>query len=146
MSGVGPHLSDEVLGIQPGSLQATQHPRNSFVRLPNCRIITRLTGNDSPGRIKWTALTWPAGELLPSHLTILSEFCVDQSCVILAIWHFLRATSCSNNTAELSGFAEARSCRCFFHPSRRNGYVFVQIRSTRLVLPLVLITPEETLL
>ena len=53
MSGVGPHLSDDVLVIQPGttqtrSLKATRHPRNSFVRLPNCRIITRLTGNDSP--------------------------------------------------------------------------------------------------
>ena len=116
---MGPHLSDEVLGIQPGttqtgSLQATQHPRNSFVRLPNCRIITRLSGDDSPGRIKWTALTWPAGKLLPSHLTTLSEFFVDQSCVVLAIWLFLGATSCSNNNAELTGFAEARRWICFF--------------------------------
>ena len=62
---------------------------------------------------------------------------------ILAIWHFLGATSCSNNNAELTGFAEARRWICFFHPSRR---IFFLIQSTRLVLPLVLITPEETLL
>ena len=101
MSGVGPHLPDDVLVIQPGttqtgSLQVTQSPRKSSLRLPNCRIITRLTGNDSP--------------------MILSEFCVDQSCVILAIRHFLGATSCSNNNAELTGFAEARRWICFFIP------------------------------
>ena len=37
---------------------------------------------------KWTAQTWPAGDLLPSRLTIFSKFFVDRLCVILAIGHF----------------------------------------------------------
>ena len=42
------------------------------------------TGDFSPMEVltvKWTALTWLAGELLPSHLIILSDFLLDQSCV-----------------------------------------------------------------
>ena len=50
------------------------------------------TGDFSPMEVlsvKWTALTWLAGELLPSHLIILSDFSIGPvMCVILAIWHF----------------------------------------------------------
>ena len=56
---------------------------------PGCRAVAWLTGSGSPD---WRLFIGGGFErqveLLPSHLTTLSEFFVDQSCVILAIWHF----------------------------------------------------------
>ena len=66
--------------LPTGSFQVTQTQQkfSEIAHLPNCYQ------NDW----KLTAQTWPAREFLQSPLTILSEFCVDQSSVILAIGIF----------------------------------------------------------
>ena len=122
---------------------------------PNCRTITRLTGSVSPD---WRLFTdggferqvdgsdlagWGIAAVSPDNVVRL--LCGPVVCVILAIWHFQeppRAATALRNSLVL----RSSQMDLFFHPSRRKGTFFVQIQSTRLVLPSVLITPEETLL
>ena len=66
--------------------------------------------------VKWTALTWLADELRLSRQTILFGSFVDLLCVVCAIPRFSGTTSCSNNTAELTGFAKVLRWICSFIP------------------------------
>ena len=81
---MGPHVSIDVLGLQPGATQTEAFqlpkPEKQFSMFPTCRVSVRMTGIGSPvwrlftdGRYNAnpTALSWWAGELPPFRLTIL---------------------------------------------------------------------------
>ena len=97
---MGPHLPDDVLGIQPGttqtgSFQFYPNQRKSFLR---CPAAAQLPG--------WLEVILPAGDCLPMDLfgAMCSDLAgcgtaavspgnlvrifADQSCVILTIRHF----------------------------------------------------------
>ena len=91
----GPTLSRRC--TQTGSFQVTQTQPKCFRKCTPAEqvpelleLILQAGGSSLMEGVsgKLTAQTWPAGEFLPSRLTILSEFFVDQSSVIRAIRHF----------------------------------------------------------
>ena len=71
-----------------------------------------------------TAQNWPTGKLRPFRPTTLSESFVAQLRVILVIRNFLEITSCCNNTAKLTGLAEALGWINFFIPRGERARIF----------------------
>ena len=86
-------------------------------------------------------------ELLPSRLTISAEFFLDQSCVTFAIWHFEELPRARTTQRNSLVWPKLSNGLLFFVPrGERVRFTLLKFQSTRLVLPLALLTPEETLL
>ena len=157
MSGVGPHLSDYVLGDlalnrSDQKLSGYPKPKKKFPMPPNCRTITRLTGNDSPD---WRLFTdggferqvdgsdlagWGIAAVSPDNFVRI--LCGPVTCDPRH-QAFLGATSCSNNTAELTGFAEVPRWTNF-SALVGNGCISSMIPSTLRVLFLVSLMVKRT--
>ena len=136
-----------------GNVLFSSYPTHCFSMLPTCRSTTRMTGIESPG---WRLFTdggfkrqddgpeiagWGIATVSPDHFVRI--LCGPASCDPR---HpaFLSATSYSNNTAELTGFAEAfRWIDLSFLVVNECGSSMIP--NTRLVLPLVLLIPKGTL-